>query len=522
MTIGDQVPAEIDPRIKALMGKMATPARFGVTASYGRWMAAAHLVYVLDRLVEIIYSERPNKERRFIYVHLPVRHGKTEAISRILPAWYLGLNPTKMVMNLTYGDDDAKQHGRIARNYLQEFGPELFGVKVARDSSAADEWHIEKFGGMMLSSGWDGRITGKGMDLGIIDDPFKNPEDASKAKLQALWDRWTGTIRSRIMPGGTCIIIHSRHAEDDLAGRMMEAAEKGGQEIEVISFPALAECPDDEDPNVWRDVLGRKEGDALWEDFWPRTLLEDIRRDSLASDGGLNWESQYQGSPIIRSGGLFDEEKWQKIPAMPPDISVVETVRAWDLAASAGKGDWTVGAKLARLANGKTVVMDVIRRRLHPGDVETLVVSTAQMDGRDVKIRMERERNGAGKTVTARFATLLTGYDFSDEIATGDKDTRARNFAASQYGNNIYLIQADWNAEYIKEMTAGTKGKHDDQIDASSLAFNSMNLAGPSAITPVELATRSLDRVTPEMMAMLMGGVDGSQPLFDDRLFAAR
>ncbi|MFN0054238.1 MAG: terminase large subunit domain-containing protein [Planctomycetales bacterium] len=263
-------------------GRIATPACFAVAASGGRWRLVRHL-HLIDRaVVETIQGGGAS----ILVIEAPPRHGKSELISRYLPAWFLGVNPDKRVMLAGYGAGFAGGWGRKAREILELHGPSWFGVSVRRDLRASANWGIVGRDGGMTTSGVGGPMTGRGADLLIIDDPVKNAAQAqSERQREAHWDWWQSTASTRLEPGGCCIVIATRWHEDDLSGRLIrEGADGSGPQVRRLTLPALADK---------RDDLGRPAGYPLWPERWPLKELERIRR-SRSRDW---WMALYQQSP---------------------------------------------------------------------------------------------------------------------------------------------------------------------------------------------------------------------------------
>ena len=129
-----------------------------------------------------------------LIVLMPPRHGKSTLCSQYFPAYHLGTNPDHQVMLASYEADFAAGWGRRARNVLEEFGPELFGVSISGDSSAANRWSIEGHDGGMMTSGVGGPMTGKGADVLIIDDPIKNDQEANSLTYRnRTWEWYRST-----------------------------------------------------------------------------------------------------------------------------------------------------------------------------------------------------------------------------------------------------------------------------------------------------------------------------------------
>lgn len=305
----------------------------------------------------------------------------------------------------------------------------------------------------------------------IIDDPLKDQREArSDVVKNNLVEWYSSTLRTRLQPKGTLIFTMARWTEDDLSATVVEAAAKlgSGDPWRIIKMPALAECPKDEDPEVWHDFLGRAEGDALWPEMWPTDALIRIR-DSLPDVS--TWQALYQQNPRAKSGDLFVTEKWVRIETEP--LNIVQKVRGWDLAGSSNKGDWTVGVLLGRTTSRRTVVLDVRRHRFSPSAVEELVSQTAIDDGFETKIRMELPKGDAHVT-DLHYSKLLVGYDYKGTPVVGNKEARAELYASNQNRGLVDVLDRYWTDLYLSEHAGFPRGKHDDQIDASSVAFNAL------------------------------------------------
>ena len=220
-----------------------------------------------------------------IVVCMPPQHGKSELVSKYLPAWYLGMFPNRRVILTGYEADFAAQWGRKARDLLDQWGW-LFGVRVSRRSSAVHRWDLEGKEGGMTTAGVGGPITGKGAHLLIVDDPIKNDEEArSPLHRQKQWDWWQSTAGTRLRPGGLFVIVQTRWHRDDLAGRILREAKTNGQRWREIKLPALAED---------RDPLGRAPGEALWPEVYTAEHLDRVR----TSRTSYFWKALYQQDPI--------------------------------------------------------------------------------------------------------------------------------------------------------------------------------------------------------------------------------
>ena len=73
-------------------------------------------------------------------VEAPPRHGKSELISKWLPAWYLGRFPNRHVLLASYEAHFAATWGCKARAVMREHGPLWWDVDVGTDRHAARDW----------------------------------------------------------------------------------------------------------------------------------------------------------------------------------------------------------------------------------------------------------------------------------------------------------------------------------------------------------------------------------------------
>lgn len=185
-------------------------------------------------------------------------------------------------------------------------------------------------------------------------------------------------------------------------------------------------------------------------------------------------------------GTMFSRESFVVIDAheVPPISSAARVVRFWDLAASEPSHgypdpDWTVGV-LMLFDGGISYILDVRKARVAGDKVESLISQTATEDGHAVAIRMEQEPGSAGKSLADQYARyVLPGYDFGAIRATGDKETRARPFAAAVANGNVRLVRAAWLSDFLDEFSSFPEAcNHDDQVDASVGAFTHLTGLG--------------------------------------------
>ena len=424
-----------------------------------------HLLAELERL------EAGGIDR--LMVLMPPGSAKSTYVSVLFPAWWLHRRPCSAVIAACHTADLAEHFGRQVRRLVGEHQPTL-GYGIAPSDRAAGRWATTG-GGSYFATGVRGPITGRRADLVVIDDPVKSHAEADSATYRDhAWDWYRSDLVTRLRPGARVVVVMTRWHPDDLGGRLQEADDGWS----VLRLPALAEAG---------DPLGRAPGEALWPEWEDGAALERKR----VLMGSRMWSALFQQAPRRDAGGLFPIGKIEVLEMAPPGLA---SVRAWDLAATAdGDGrdpDWTVGLRLGRETSGRFLVLDVVRLRGGPHEVEEAIVRTANQDGRAVPVGLPQDPGQAGKHQVAWLAAKLAGHRVVASAETGAKLTRALPVAAQAEAGNLRLLRGGWNHALLDELRDFPHGRKDDQVDALSRAF-SMLADAPSPVRRLHLPIMS-------------------------------
>lgn len=419
------------------------------------------LISVLERVV----SGKLNR----VMVCMPPRHGKSELISRIFPAYYLARYPGRFVGLASYSFDLAGVLSRAAReNYIRA------GFDTAEDAGAVKHWET-RAGGGMWSAGVGGGITGRGFSLGIIDDPIKDAEEAASQTIrEKIKDWWSSTFSTRAEPNASIILVQTRWHEDDLAGALLAAELRSNskERWHIVSLPALYEPAHHllfpEGCSIEPDFRTVENEPLCPERYNAETLLH-----KRANMSGYHFEALYQQRPTSPTGILFDVTKLEYIDHPPADPA--SRCRAWDKASSEGSGDYTAGVRMSRTRDGLFIVEEVQRGQWGTAKRDRLINYIADIDGRTVRIIGEQEPGSAGKDSAGAFVRMLSGFPVKIEKVSGSKEIRADPFSSQVNAGNVRLVRGEWNADFVEELRQFPRGKHDDQVDAASLAFNHLN-----------------------------------------------
>lgn len=409
-------------------------------------------------------------ELKRVMIFLPPRHSKSELFSRLFSAYYLRRNPHHFVGLCSYSAELAYTLSRAAReNFIQ------CGGAVKDDVAAVKHWETPEGGGFW-AAGVGGPITGKGFYLGIIDDPIKNAEEAASQLIRDKHKEWYGsTFYTRQEPDAAIVVIQTRWNEDDLSGWLL-SEETQGEEPEgwhIVNLPAIAEDPPVLPDSCSLEADERETGTALCPERYDERKLAKIK----ARIGEYHFGALYQQRPTAKQGLFFQVDKLEIVDAVPVGAS---RVRGWDKAATAGSGDFTAGVRVAKGPDGMFYIEDAVRGQWDTATRDRTIKQTAAIDGVSCKIKGEQEPGSGGKESAENFVRMLAGYPVSTEPSTNAKEIRADPFSSQVNAGNVRIVRGPWNKAFIEELRGFPHGKHDDQVDAASLAFNELNSMVPA------------------------------------------
>jgi len=234
---------------------------------------------------------RDDPVRMMIWV--PPQYGKSELVSRALPAWLLGHNPRLKIILASYAAELAEGFNRDVQKIIESgtyndiFPDTVFTRTTARESQTSK-------GGYLYAIGVGGALAGRGADLFIIDDPHSEQEAKTGRPDVFLpaWEWFQSGPLQRLMPGGAIIVVMTRWSKLDLTGMIVNQMERN-EDVdpwEVVEFPAI-----------------KDDGEALWPEFWDVNEL-------LAKKAAIDiryWNAQYMQKPTSEEGALIKREWWK-------------------------------------------------------------------------------------------------------------------------------------------------------------------------------------------------------------------
>ncbi len=271
-------------------------------------------------------------ECRRLLILMPPRHGKSLCASVAFPAWVLGRDPTKRLINLSYGTDPAESFAYESRRLMQSdwHNAAFPGFEIDPKKASLDNIRTTA-GGFRLAISKSGPLTGKGADILIIDDPSKAADVASETQRDNLWEWFTGTAITRLdkPKEGAVIVVAQRLHVDDLPGRLIAT-----DEWDVLELPAIEtrqRTIDLGDGMEWP----RSSGDILFPDVVGQEELDRLRSEM----GSVKFEAQYQQAPAPAAGNIIKTQWFGRIPPAIRRQEYEGIVQSWDVAAVPGESN---------------------------------------------------------------------------------------------------------------------------------------------------------------------------------------
>lgn len=419
----------------------------------------AHKVHRL--LIETLEKVERGEILRLV-VSVQPRVGKSQLVSKDLPAWALGRDPYRQVIVASYGDDLSKEFGREVRELMKApFFRQVFPqVDLRRGSQAMDRLQTTA-GGIAHFLGIQSGLTGKGADLLIIDDPIKNAEEArSKSTKDRIWQSFSRDAMSRVMGrGGAVVVTMTRWAEDDLVGRLTNpdlgytTAEDAAQ-WHVINIPAFAEE---------NDPLGRKPGEVLWEERTSKTFLESFRRLDPAGFAAL-----YMGRPSPPEGNFFRREDIRTYQAhdLPTNLRIYA---ASDHAVSTEqrRDSTCMGVFGVDQDDNIYFLPDLVWAKIDAEDQAEAMLNLMR-DHKPLTWWAEKGHisKAIGPFLRRRMLEEKVYCTISEKTPVKDKQTRAQSIQARMSMGKVFLPAfAPWYADAVEQLLNFPNGAHDDFVD---------------------------------------------------------
>jgi predicted phage terminase large subunit-like protein len=451
---------------------------------------AGHHKLIADALERV---ERGECKRLMIF--MPPRHGKSELASRRFPAWFLGRNPDRSIIAASYNSELATDFGREVRDIVAtKLYGNVFDARLSDNSQAAGRWHTNGRGGY-VAAGVGTAVTGRGAHVLLIDDPFKDRQDADSDIIrERVWRWYTSTAYTRLEGDitatvledddiwadflqeieegeaepfeGAVVLIQTRWNEDDLGGRLLRAQAEGGDQWEVLDLPAIDEA-----------------GQALWPEKFSVERLHRIK----AAIGPRDWSALYQQRPTPDEGTYF-QKTWFHRHAYADPKKAKATRHVYitsDFAVTEDGGDYTEHAVWGYGNNGTLAQLDWWHGQK---DASVWIEKLIDLIEKWAPLCYFGEQGVIEKAVRPMLVRRMRERKASCRIewvpSVRDKATRARPFQARASMGKVSLLNDERGERVLGQLLTFPAGRHDDAVDVCSLIGLVIDQAHPAVIAP--------------------------------------
>ena len=450
--------------------------------------------YLANTIQEFL--ERPGRDdgTEFLLVSLPFQVGKTTWGAQSIPSWGMLKKP--------------------GTNYIVVSYSAAFATKASAENKRKIDWNIDLWPGAKIGQKWTNEefevvfdeknnvkstclsatmatVNGNPADVVIIDDTCHDSTEANSDTFNnTLEENWLSVVRSRIRVGGKCIVMQTRWNMRDIF-EVIKTVENPDS-IQVLNIPC--ECIDPEN-----DPLGRELGDGPCPEIGKdRKWVQAFKQAYIRKGNMMTWENNYQGNPTIGTGNIFKKKHFRSC----------EFGKITDRGLQHKDGSTIIWPCIA-------LSVDAALKHEEDNDFNALQVWAKLEDdyfllhaekghysfpelldrvnklGERFKLNyryIEEAANGVAVIDMLNVAKIRNVIPVKPE---GGKYSRAMAVSWLFESGRVYV---DKNAEYYDEyetsMLQFPKGKHDDDVDATTQALNRMTMLAAHESVPTETVAK--------------------------------
>lgn len=391
-------------------------------------------------------------EHNVLIMNMPPRHGKSRT-AQLFVQWLLGNNPSEKIMTGSYNETLSTMFAKGVRNAIQEqkadddiivYSDIFPNVAIKHGDATMSLWSLEGQNNSYLATSPSGTATGFGCSLMIIDDIIKNSEEAyNELTKEKHWDWFTNTMLSRLEEGGKIILIMTRWASDDLAGKAIHHfSDDPSFKVKVITMKALQ----DNGSMLCDEVLSKASYNAK-----VRAMGEDIA------------SANYQQVPIDIRGKLYTSIKtYDTAP-----IDKFTKIKYYCDTADTGS-DYLCGIAYG-VYEGVAYVLDVVYTQEPMEVTESLVANSIVSN--NVKTA-DIESNNGGRGFGRNVQRLIGNHKCSFNLFHQSKNKQARILSQATNVMNYVAMPSNWRDKWgdfysaVNKYQRIGKNSHDDCADA--------------------------------------------------------
>ena len=442
---------------------------FPIVSAGSPFLPNWHVEAITYALVRVMSGEI----KRLI-IAVPPRSLKSICASVAFPAFVLGHDPTRRIIEVSYSEGLARKHANDFRAVMRSpLYRRLFpGTRI----SATKDTELEVMTtarGFRYATSVGGTLTGRGGNLLILDDPLNALDAYSERARESLKQWYANTLLSRLdnKAEDAIIVVTQRLHVDDLVGYLLEQ-----RDWIVLSLPAIAEVEQVVPLGPGR-LHHRKVGEVLHPEREPRSVLEEFKREM----GSADFAAQFQQEPIAPGGNLIKWHWFTPYDEPPRWEQGDKLIVSWDTAMSAGELCDCSACVVLQVRGENAYLLDVLRDRLEYPDLRRKVIEVHHR-WRSVtgSYALLIENKGSGMSLIQDLKR--EGIRAIEAKPESDKIMRMNRHTVKIEAGYVHIPRrASWLDEFRKEIMAFPVGKYDDQVDALSQALDRAFLYRPTA-----------------------------------------
>ena len=413
----------------------------------------------LEELCEKLQSFYEDTDSKVLIINAPPRHGKSRTVG-LFVEWVLGKNPAEKIMTGSYNETLSTTFAKSVRNDIQEVKvdpnrivySDIFPrTRIKKGDGAMNLWSLQGQYSSYLATSPTGTATGFGCSLMIIDDLIKNAEEAyNELVKENHWNWFTNTMLSRLEEGGKIVIIMTRWASDDLAGRAIDHYKDTAEKV------------------VMKAV--RSDGSMLCDEI----LSRESYREKIKAMGADIVSANYQQEPVDLKGRLYSSFKtYDDIPKDNKGSSLFTIIKNYT--DTADEGEDYLCSICYGVYNKEAYILDVIYTK---EPMERTEPAVARMLHETETNLADIESNSGGKGF-ARSVQRILRESYQSNKTTVSWFHQSKNKVARILSNATWVMEhvyypANWKdrwPEYYDAMQRYQregKNKHDDAPDATT------------------------------------------------------
>lgn len=456
---------------------------------FAKYIDPTYVPYPVHDLIAQKLEDVEAGRLRRLAVFIPPAVGKSRLCSELFPAWVMGRNPTYEIIEGSYNKDKAAEFGGIARDLIQDprYGLLFPDTEISAKAAAADSWKTTA-GGSYKASGVAGGIIGFHAHIAIIDDPFKNyDEAASLTHRESVWTWYSAVLLNRLRSysegSGAIVLIMQRWHDDDLGGRVEKLNEAGEEDWEILAIPSIAEAG---------DPLNRVVETALLPEGPNRRPLEELY--AIRARHPVLFQALHQQKPVSDEGELFRPD-WlveYDLDDLPSRL-IFYGVSDWAL--TPGSGDFTVHIVFGVDSRGHIWIVQLSRKQtdILEGVDNCIELMLAEETGqRPLRWFCERValQKAIGPVLRKRMQESMAFTVLEEVSVTGfggkDSPERAGSIAGAMQMGYVHVPRnASWLGQLKHEISRFPRGRFDDQVDGLALIGMKLQSLRGMAAEPV-------------------------------------